>query len=1234
YNSSINIGLYNAAVANELRVIYADFDGLQVQYHNQLTYPYGEHIADFSGASFVVANSIDDRLPPTLESIESSPKLVSINDDVLLDIVLSDNLSGIKFVEVAYNTPSGSFISVPVLLTNETTVQLVHNVQKYHESGLYTVRYVRIEDQAGNAAFYVSEYLGYTNENIYDFSEASFTVEGTLPLPTAPDTVVVSVDKPLLIGSDSTVLRITVDKTHQDYSYAQAYYINEFGESRGYHLTYIGNGVFECTLQTSLYEKAANYILTNIQIRFDEYGGFAFYNEAYDPTQSPSMDLSGGNYSLTGTLPFPTAPDYVNASVDKPVLIGDDDTVLRLVVDKTYQAYHYALAYYSNQYGETLTYHMTYIGEGQFEGSISSSRNDREADYQLIYIQFLIGIDDDGYGSDLFTIFNEAYDPLSTPSMDLNGGNYTVTGTMYDVQPAQLTGFFVSPSIATIGQKVTYNLDFMDDVSGVHYVEMHVTDEQGRGYWFTQYDQSNISFEFDVSKYTVGGAYTVRYVRVDDNAGNQVFYVSQSLGYSNEIVYDFSGAIFMVEGTLPLPTAPDSVSVSIDKPMLVGADSTVIRVTVDKAYQEYSYVYAHYINQFGESRGYHLNYIGNGVFESTISASLYEREANYQLTFINIYIDEYGGFTFFNEAYDPTQSPSMDLSGGDYSVTETEFGNAPRFDYLSGSFDLEMVTKDQIVKYTLYLDNPNHHFEVIYATFYNEHEREITMQLYPIGEGAYQGEYYIETYTTPGTYQLRYLQSTISDYWVYSEHMEGGTEFPYFDFSGVTFEVYGTVFDIEPPYIENSTVNMQLVEKGDLVVFDFYLADADSYPTGGYITLIHEGNVGYEIEMLTFNLEQVDQEHFRIPLYIHSYVKNGRWSVYRIYLWDAAGNSMEYYNTNHYSDYNPVDLSHLDFVVQNNIEDNTPPTLNSVEMMTPEVYPNGLVKVRLDIQDDYSDIQKVHLSFIGKSTQQWFSIEAKMLGSGVNIISDYAWSGYISDEYELIFINMSDWAGNWVTICNTENMYAGMYCSDDVVSQSIPNVKFQLNEGNPIQQATFIEEFNITPSVVEAGQEIQITIKLAAEYWGASAVYVSFPEVEYPNTYPSFEMVNMGSGIFTGKLRIDNKLKWQSEYRVGSIELHYPNQIITVVNESDAEVYYSGHSYVSDFSHLRFSVMQTNADQTSPEIGTISIGKNSYTQSENLVFNMFVNEPESNVENIIFRFRVDGEIVEYPFGFG
>ncbi|MBV1709171.1 MAG: bacterial Ig-like domain-containing protein [Erysipelothrix sp.] len=31
---------------------------------------------------------------------------------------------------------------------------------------------------------------------------------------------------------------------------------------------------------------------------------------------------------------------------------------------------------------------------------------------------------------------------------------------------------------------------------------------------------------------------------------------------------------------------------------------------------------------------------------------------------------------------------------------------------------------------------------------------------------------------------------------------------------------------------------------------------------------------------------------------------------------------------------------------------------------------------------------------------------------------------------------------------------------------------------------------------------------------------------------------------------------------------------------------------------------------------------------------MFVNEPESNVENIIFRFRVDGEIVEYPFEFG
>jgi hypothetical protein len=984
YTGDILVGLYDAAAENELRIIYADFDGFQVQYHNQLTYPYGEHIADFSGASFIVANSIDDRLPPVLLSITSSPKLVGVNDNVLLNMVLSDNLSGIKYVEVVYNTPSGASISLPNLLTNETTVQLVHNVQKYHESGQYTVRYVRVDDQAGNTTFYVKEYLGYTNEIIYDFSDASFTVEGTLPVPQAPSTLSVSVDKPVLVGADNTTLRVTVDKIEQEYSYVYAYYINQFGESKGYHLNYIGNGVFEGTISSSLYDREASYQLTHIQVVVDEFG---------------------------------------------------------------------------------------------------------------------------------FNVFNEAYDSIQSPSMDLNGGDYSV------------------------------------------------------------------------------------------------------------------------EGTLPAPEAPSTVSVSVDKPVLVGADNTTLRVTVDKIDQEYSYAEVNYINQFEEHIGFYLPYLGNGVFEELIITDLFSREAVYQVISINIYIEGYGGFTFFNESYDPTSSPSMDLNGGNYSVTETEYENAPRFDYLSGSFDVERVTENQRIKYTLYLDNPNYEFEVIHAVFNSEHGREIYMQLYPNGEGVYEGVFDVQKYTTPGIYQLINLQSTIHDYWVYSEHMEGGTEFPYFDFSGDTFEVYGTVFDIDPPYVENSTVSKQIVEKGDWLTFDFYLADADSFVTGGYITLINEGNISNELEMQTFDLQKVSEGHYRIPLYIHSYVKNGKWSIYRIYVWDAAGNGMEYYNSE-YIDYNPIELSHLDFIVQNNADDVYPPTLQSAEILTPTVGPNGLVEVQVEVQDDYSEIQKIHMSFIGKSTRQWLTFEGRMLSSGVNILNGYAWSGNPSDEYELIYVFMTDWAGNSTTICNSDNKFASMYCGDDVIHRSLPNMKFQLIEKAPVELANFVEEIMIEPSIVQTNQEVSITLKLSPEYWGVSSVNITFPDVNYPDTYPNFEMINMGNGVFYGTLKIDHQLKWKSEYRIGSISMQLENRVIYVVNESDAEIFYTDYDYISDFSNLKFSVIQDNLDQTSPDVGMISIGKSVYNQTENLVLNMQINESESRVENIIFRCRVDGEEIGYPFELG
>ena len=1471
YNGGIDVGLYDAAVENELRHIYASFDGLSVQYHNQLTYPYGELIADFSGASFIVANSIDDRSPPVLESIASSPKLVRVNDNVLLDMVLSDNLSGIKYVEVVYNTPSGASISLPNLLTNETTVQLVHNVQKYHESGLYTIRYVKVEDQAGNAAFYVSEYLGYSKEIIFDFSEASFTVEGTLPPPEAPNTVSVSLDKSVLVGSDSTVLRITVDKTHQDYSYAQAYYINEFGETRRYHLTYIGNGVFETTLQTSLYEKVANYVLTNIQIRFDGYGGFIFYNEAYDPTQSPSLDLSGGDYSVTetiydaqppqltgvtvspsvvtigqkaifsldflddvsgvsyvelnlindqgqtrgfgfnpsagvyshnfefniskytssgvysvnyiqvhdrsgknayyvgeprgiqneivydfssisvtveGTLPPPTVPDTVSVSVDKAVLVGADSTILRVTVDKTHQDYSYAYGYYINQYGQSKSHQLNYVGNGVFEGSISSSLYAKEADYHLTHINFNF----DGYGG--FNFFNEAHDPLSTPSMDLSGGNYSVTGTLNDTQPPQLIGISVSPSVVTIGQKAIFSLDFLDDVSGVSYIGLNLINDQGQttGFGFNPeagvtshdfeyniskytpsgvysvnyvqvqdhsgkyviyvsepkgiynevvYDFSSVSFtvegtvidneppqltgisvspslvtigqkaiiglnflddvsgvsfievglinleghspsfgfhpdnatshdyEFNVSKYTPSGLYKIRYIRLQDQSGKSSMYVSEPQGYYNEIIYDFSSLSFTVEGTLPPPEAPDSVSISVDKPILVGADSTILRITVDKTHQEYMYASAYYINQFGESVGQHLYYIGNGVFEGTISSSLYEREAIYQLTHLTVAIDEYGSFNFYNEAYDPLPTPSMDLSGGNYSVTETQHGNAPRFDYLYGTFNVDRVTENQQIKYTLYLNEPNHEYGIIYASFYNEHDREIHMPLYPIGEGIYEGATDIGQYTTPGTYQLMYLYSSIGDYEVWSEHQDGGTEYPYFDFSVPTFEVYGTVFDIEPPYIVDSTLNKELVEKGDWVYYDFFLEDDHSYPTWGYITLVNENNIGYENEMQTFQLEQINGNHFRVSLYIHSYVKNGKWSVHRIYLGDAAGNGIEYYNN---YDYNFVDLSHLDFVVQNNVEDNTPPSLNSIEVLTPTVKQDGKLKVQLDVSDDYSEIQKVYMHFAGKTSQYGFYFEGEMLSSGLNVINDYVWSNLPIDEYELTSIEMSDWSGNWVRICNTNSRAAAMSCHDNTVNLALGHVKFQLQERVSIENETVIEESTITPTVVEGGQEIVLTLKLAAKYWGAHAVNVSYPDVYSPDTYPYFEMVNMGNGIFQGKILIDSKKKWKSEYQIGTIDLHFNDDFIQVANVSYSEIY-PGYSYTHDFSHLTFSVLQTYSDQTSPEVSAVSIGKNNYNQNDILVFNMQVIELESYLETINIRFRVDNELAQYPFDF-
>ncbi|MFA9559328.1 S-layer homology domain-containing protein [Evansella sp. AB-rgal1] len=124
----------------------------------------------FADATLMIAAAnTGDGQPPTVDSVEVSPKEVRVGDVITIDAKVFDDLSGVKEVFINFTSPSGqqSFGVYLHYNSEKETWSNTYRTKEYEEEGQWKFRSIKATDHAGNSKIYEAR----------DYAEVGFYLE-------------------------------------------------------------------------------------------------------------------------------------------------------------------------------------------------------------------------------------------------------------------------------------------------------------------------------------------------------------------------------------------------------------------------------------------------------------------------------------------------------------------------------------------------------------------------------------------------------------------------------------------------------------------------------------------------------------------------------------------------------------------------------------------------------------------------------------------------------------------------------------------------------------------------------------------------------------------------------------------------------------------------------------------------------------------------------------------------
>jgi hypothetical protein len=888
----VNIQITETSKPGQWNIYYVDVRDSE---YNDETYFNGEN-ADFSAADFNVENEYADITAPVVQSVSVDKKEVQPGDTVTVSVDVTDDKSGVQFVDVYYYDQSGREIYESAYYNEETQkYDAAITIDNETYPGKWELSNIMVQDHEYN-------FINYQNGEDHDFSTGDFTVINDLIDIQAPEVRSVSVDKTEANPGDIVTVSIDAvdDKSGID-TVSVEYYTGSkyFDEEALYNPE---TGKYEAKLSITDTARPGVWSIESIYVGDNQYNGTRYYN-GYD------QDFDSGDFTVINENADMTPPTVASVSVDKTEAQPGDTVTVSIGASDDKSDISYLEVRYRNDYYGSMYRDAVYNSEtNKFEVSIPITEDTKPGQWVLdrIYLE-------DSQGN-----YNSIY---SFEGIDLSAGDYTVINDKIDITAPVVNNVSVDKTNAVFGDTVKVSLDVTDAGSGVEDVYVYLTSTLGGNiYESAQFNPDTNLYEVSlpISETFKPGKWNIYYVNVRDKEYNSETY------YNGE--NDFSAADFNVVNEYADITPPVVHSVSVDKTEVQPGDALTVSLDVSDDKSGPQYVSIYYYDQ--DRREMYANAVYNKEtqkYEATITIDDATYPGKWELTNITVQDHEYNFTNYQN-------GDEFDFSNGHFTVINDLIDNqAPKV--TSISVDKKEANPGDTVTVSIEAVDDKSGIQTVKVQYFGGNRYlEEKEAVFNSETGKYEVEIPITDTARPGVWSISTIRVVDNNYnsaVIYNGYNQ--------DLSGGDFTVNNENADMTPPTFTTVSVDKTNAKPGESVTISIEATDDKSgisYMEVGY----RNSYGGYRYLYPEFNSET---NKYEVEFTVDDKTKPGTWSLGHVQLSDNEGNSDRYYEN----------ISSGDFLVINENADVTPPVLNSVSVDKVEAYPGDVVKVSLDVSD-------------------------------------------------------------------------------------------------------------------------------------------------------------------------------------------------------------------------------------------------------------------------------------------
>jgi Bacterial Ig domain len=1080
--------------------------------HNEAVLHYTGDEYPVSFKTFTVENEEYDVDPPVVNKIEFSNEQVIPGETVDVYVTAEDRESGIENLYVELTNYDNLYVPIDEFVKQpDGRWKSSLTIPPFTKSSTMKVSYISVFDKTGNEFW---KYYDYGSDNPY--STFNILNENQDDVPPIIKSISFSND-PVQPGDTNTV-NVLVEDASPVHSVKVQLVSPSYRNYEYLDLQLTEDGT-KWTGDFNIFNTSepGTWRINSVEVRDAAYNGeIYYYSDQEYPENLSTFTIINENYDTD-------PPNIVSVDFEKHTMEAHEENTITLDIQDQSRVSYVAVHLTSPSGKSDRSVYFYEYEATNLSQTFTLPFNPEPGEWKVEYITA-----EDVNGNITNLDITEEY-PNSFET-------FTLINEQYDGEPPVVTKVEFDKEQVNAGETVNVYVTAADTGSGIEAIYMNLSNYNGKDlylYAFVKQTDGRWKGEVSIPSNAKYGQWYVEYIDVYDNVGNEYW---KSYSYPEQNPYPS----FNVINENADETPPTVKQVSFEKDSVEVGESNTVTVSVEDTSPIESVMVELISGSNKNDYSLYLDASESGTWTADFTINENMEPGTWKVSRVYVRDTEENSETYYysNDNY-PDYLSTFNVNNENYDAEPPAL--------VSATFEKDTVQASE--SNTVYLDAYDQsgisfaRIEIINSTGENDY-----IYLY---DGEMSGPFTISDRAAPGEWRIKSI--FIRD----NNNNELSEEFSEDDYPSSldTFNVINSNYDDEDPTVSKIELSENELNAGETL--DVYVT-ADG--TGSDISSIDVTFWNGSINLYANNFEQQTDGRWKASVYLPDYLKDARWFVSSVYLYDS------YYNDHDEYYYDTSDNPHPTFSVKGNNPDITPPIVKEVVFgkETIDVLENNYLY--MSIEDDWSGVdyaQVVLISPSGKHTQYVWVGYGDMEGAFVGHFSmdEFKESGL----WRVSEIKVWDRNGNHKKTTYSEQDYPENFGT------------FYLNNETPDVLPPEIKGVQFTPNIIQAGEPVEIQVEATDNLSGVDYLNVGLVN-EDGNQLDIYDFVEQDG-------------KWVSSWTTSAYmpSGEYKVRFISAYDKTGNEYHKNsnrGDVFPEEFGTL--TVENENEDVTAPEIQNVS----------------------------------------------